>query len=54
MSIMDREGIGTLWKGLYITEFNTFVFNASVKQNKTFLLHCFLGWPCIIQFDSVF
>ena len=21
---------------------------------KTFPLHCFLGWPCFIQFDSVF
>ena len=51
ISIMDREVIGTLWKGPYILlyiVFHSFVFNA-----KTFLLHCFLGWPCFVQFDSV-
>ena len=32
MSIMGREVIGTLWKGLYIAVFNSFVFNASVVK----------------------
>ena len=32
MTIMDREGIGTLWKGLYIAVFHIFVFNASVAK----------------------
>ena len=49
---MEREVIGTLWKGLYIAVLNCSVFNTSVA--KTFPLHCFLGWPCFIQFDSVF
>ena len=38
MSIMDREVIGTLWKGLYIAVFNCSVFNISVAKPS----------PCIV------
>ena len=30
------------------------LFSLQYLCRKTFPLHCFLGWPCFIQFDSVF
>ena len=52
MSSMEREVIGTLWKGLYIAVLNCFVFNTSVAKPSP----CIVFWVGLVlnKFDSVF
>ena len=49
MTIMDREGIGTLWKGLYIAVFNTFVFNASVAKPSSYIVF----WVGLVLYNLI-
>ena len=49
MSIMDREGIGTSWKRLYIAVFHTFAFNASVAKPSP----CIVFWVGLVLYNLI-
>ena len=49
MSIMDIEVIGTIWKGLYIAVFNTFVFKASVAKPSSYIVF----WVGLVLYNLI-